>query len=167
MFEELRARRRIVVTGPQRSGTRIATKMIAADTGHRYIDELDFAIHDAVRWRAYLSTDDVVVHAPSMLKDVVDDPPPGIFVVLMRRSLEAIHASAVRIDWEGQHQGNSYELRKFGLPDGDSAEVKYEYWDAHHKRFPYSELPYESLRGHPLWVDEALRSTFGPLQTAP
>ena len=42
-----------------------------------------------------------------MLKDVVDDPPPGIFIVLMRRDLDQIHASAARIGWTENFGGNT------------------------------------------------------------
>lgn len=159
--------KRIVVTGPQRSGTRIATKMIAMDTGHMYVDERDFHIDNGTVWRQVLATDGVAVQSPGMLKEVIDDPPPGIFVVLMRRSLEAIHASEDRVGWERRYGGNTTELRKFGLTVGDSARLKYDYWDQHPKAFPYREVDYESLRSHPLWIDKDLRRTFGLLQTEP
>ena len=68
--------------------------MIASDTGHEFVDEVDFLITDTTRFRQALARDGVVVQAPHMLKDMVDDPPPGVFVVLMRRDLSQIHASA-------------------------------------------------------------------------
>ncbi|MGH9105582.1 MAG: hypothetical protein ACRDZX_07040 [Acidimicrobiales bacterium] len=167
MFEHLAAHPKIVVTGPQRSGTRIAARMIAADTGHGFIDETEFLIKDSGLFREVLRRDRVVVQAPHMLKDVVDDPPPGIFVVLMRRDLERIHASERRIRWAEDLGGNKTELGKFGLTEGDPAALKYTYWDAHGKRVPYLELEYESLRAHPLFVPEGQRANFGPLQTEP
>jgi hypothetical protein len=100
-----------------------------------------------------------------MLKDVVDDPPLDILVVLMRRDLDQIHRSAQRIGWAKDLGGNTTELRKFGLSEGDSAAVKYAYWDQHTKSVPFIELEYESLTGHPLYVPAALRRDFGPLQT--
>ena len=39
MFEYLKEFPVVLVTGPQRSGTRICAKMIAHDTGHRFVDE--------------------------------------------------------------------------------------------------------------------------------
>lgn len=167
MFEHLAVHSRIVVTGPQRSGTRIAAQMIAADTGHRFVDEMEFLIKDVGKWREALQGDNVVVQAPHMLKDCVDDPPPGIFIVLMRRDLDAVHASQKRIRWVEDLGGNTTELEKFGLSDGDSASIKYEYWDSHPKKAPYLELPYESLRDHPMYVQPEQRKDFGPLQTRP
>jgi len=167
MFEHLAARPRIVVTGPQRSGTRIAAKMIAADTGHTFVDEMEFAIKDVQAFRDVLGREGIVAQSPHMLKDLVDDPPPGIFIVLMRRDLEQIHASERRIRWAEVFGGNITELAKFGLTEGDPAAVKYCYWDSHPKSVPFMELEYDSLRSHPLWVSDEQRRDFGPLQTEP
>jgi len=167
MFEHLAVHKKIVVTGPQRSGTRIAAKMIAADTGHAFVDEMEFAIRDLAAFRAVLQRDDVVVQAPHMLKDVVDDPPPGIFVVLMRRDLEQIHASEKRIRWGEVYGKREIELAKFALTQGDPATVKYAYWSSHEKKVPFLELEYEALRRHRLWVPEEQRKGFGALQTEP
>jgi hypothetical protein len=167
MFEHLAAWPKIVVTGPQRSGTRIAARMIAADTGHRFVDETEFLIKDQGKFREILLADHIVVQAPHMLKDVVDDPPPGIFIVLMRRPLDEVHASAARIAWEERYGGNTTELAKFGLTEGDSAAVKYEYWDSHKKLVPFTEVDFAALRSHPMYLPEEVRKDFGPLQTEP
>ncbi|MGA3222018.1 MAG: hypothetical protein ABSE77_23620 [Acidimicrobiales bacterium] len=95
MFGHLVGYSKIVVTGPQRSGTRVASQMIASDTGYEFVDEVEFLITDTHRFRHILQRDGVVVQAPHMLKDMVDDPPRGVFVVLMRRDLAQIHDGAV------------------------------------------------------------------------
>ena len=164
-FEHLAVHPKIVVTGPQRSGTRIAAKMIAADTGHDFVDETEFLIKDGALFRAALERDGVVVQAPHMLKDLVDDPPGSVFVVLMRRDLDHIHASEGRIRWAEELGGRATELGKFGLTEGDPASIKYAYWDGHEKTVPFVEVDYESLRGHRLFIPDELRKDFGPLQT--
>jgi hypothetical protein len=167
MFEHLAVHPRIVVTGPQRSGTRIAAKMIAADTGHAFVDEMEFAIKDAGAFGEVLRREGIVAQAPHMLKDLVDEPPAGTFIVLMRRDLGRIHASEHRIRWAEVYGGNITELAKFGLSEGDPATLKYAYWDSRPKLVPFLELEYEALRSHPLWVPDEQRHDFGPLQTAP
>jgi hypothetical protein len=124
LFEHLACYSRIVVTGPQRSGTRITTKMIAADTGHTFVDEVELGVDDDATFRLVLQRSNVVLQAPGLLKVIVDDPPTGIFVVLMRRDLERVHASEDRVAWESQIHGNSSELAKFGLTEGQSADIK-------------------------------------------
>jgi len=165
MFEELAAHRHIAVTGPQRSGTTIVGQIIANDTGHRYVDELFYGIYDLAEWQRVLTGDRVVVQCPHMLKVIVDSPPPGVFVVLVRRDLDEIHASERRIGWEETMQGNTKELAPFALSQGDSARIKYDYWDSHPKDFPHLEVSYEAIAGHPLFVDHRHRQTFHAKQT--
>jgi hypothetical protein len=167
MFEQLAAHRRILVTGPQRSGTTIASQMIALDTGHRCIDESEFGVYDVAAWRALLQLDDVVIQCPHMLKFILDDPREDVLVVLMRRDLAAIHASERRIRWEEIHRGNSAELAAFGLAEGSSAEIKYAYWAASARPPHYLELHYDTLREHPLYVPTEGRVSFGRKETRP
>jgi len=161
MFEHLADHDRILVTGPQRSGTTIAARMIAADTGHTYIDEDRFRVTDVAAWRRLLAQDGVTVHCPHMLKRIVDDPPMGCLVVLMRRRLGDIHASIDRIGWS--HAPT--ELRLFGVSAGDPAKLKYDYWASADKAFPYIELRYSDLRRHRLWIGRTERQGFEPRQT--
>jgi hypothetical protein len=166
MFEHLAVHSKIVVTGPQRSGTRIASQMIASDTGHEFVDEVDFLITDTTRFRQVLARDGVVVQAPHMLKDMVDDPPPGVF-----RGADApgpVPDPRQRpTHWLVRAGGNRTELAKLGVLDGDSAALKYAYWDAHTKYVPYLELKYQWLRAHPMFVPAERRRYFAPLQTHP
>lgn len=166
MFEYLASNPRIVVTGPQRSGTTIAGKMIAHDTGHRYVDEMDFSVYDVEAWREILERDGIVVQCPHMLKVILDDPPPGIFVVLMRRDLDEIHASERRIEWERRFSGNTRELAMLGFSEGDSARLKYEYWDSRPKPQKFMEVCYGDLAAHPLYIAKEHRTNFGCKQTA-
>ena len=59
------------------------------------------------------------------------------------------------------------QLKKFGLTEGDSAAVKYDYWDSHEKLVPFVEVPYDSLRAHPMFVSEDQRKSFGHLDKHP
>jgi len=164
MFEHLALHARICVTGSQRSGTTIAGQMIAHDTGHRYVDEYEYGVTDELRWRRALQDEGVVVQCPHMLQVLVDDPPSGIFVVLMRRDLDDIHRSMKRIGWHSAG-GNVLELERFGLSEGDSAALKYRYWDEHEKKQPFADVEFEALAGHPLFIGSSERAHFLPKQT--
>ena len=161
MFEHLAEHSRIVVTGPQRSGTTIAARMIASDSGHGFVDEAAFNVYDVAMFRSALADPGVVVQCPHMLKLLVDDPPQDVLIVLMRRSLEEIRRSEERISWTWGHK----ELKLFGLSEGNPAAIKYAYWDAN----PPSnsiEVEYESLAEHPAFVDQSQRIRFTPKQTS-
>lgn len=139
--------------------------MIAKDTKHRFIDELEFDARNEQRWREILQAEQIVVQAPCMLKEVVDNPPPAVFIILMRRDLAKIRASEHRIGWDQWPDGSALELIKFGLTKGDSASTKYDYWASHEKKAPFLELEYESLRQHPLFIPDDQRRNFAPVQT--
>ena len=53
----------IIVTGPQRSGTRLASHIIARDTKLTYVDEFDYNLN---------IDKNSVVQLPSMLKTMVE-----------------------------------------------------------------------------------------------
>ena len=53
----------IIVTGPQRAGSRIAAHMLASDLGGVFVDELDYCLP---------LPDNAVVQAPFLLKAVVE-----------------------------------------------------------------------------------------------
>ena len=71
MFEHLEKFPRILVTGPQRSGTRIAATMIAEDTGHWFVGEEGIGVDSLNRlWRTLVTGRDVVIQAPCLMRDV-------------------------------------------------------------------------------------------------
>lgn len=164
-FTPLARFKQIFVTGPQRSGTTIAAKMIAADTGFRYVDEDEF-LRDRIDMLSPLLADDTpsVIHCPALCRFVHELADDASAVVLMRRDIAAIVASQRRINWRAER----IELRRYGLQTGVIAEVKYRFWEsAQRDRVSNAfELDYECLAGHPLWVDPSRRRKFGPRQTA-
>lgn len=162
MFAGLATHPRIVVTGPQRSGTTIAANMIAADTGHRLVDETDFGVWDTDQFDAFLEADRVVVQCPTMLRRIVDNPRPDVLVVLMRRPLDEIRRSRDRIDW-WPHEAGMRSV--YGQTAGDSAELAYAYWDEHEPP-NHLELAHADLAAHPMWVPADRRARFTPKQIA-
>ena len=122
-----------------------------------------FSVSDVGMWLTILHGSRTLVQCPDMVKRIIDDPPPDVYVVLIRRPLVEIHSSERRINWDVQW--NAFELAEFGLTDGDSATAKYRYWDSHEKRFPFQEIAYSSLAGHPMWVAGEDRRNFSPKQT--
>jgi len=165
MFKGYRLFNIILVTGPQRSGTRIAARCITADTGHQYVDEQEFRVHDQALFDNLLATRrNVVIQCPAMAHTVHkygarDD----LIVIWMLRELYEIVASQERIGWEG----NARELGKYKQTEGQSAVYKYAYWLAHQrKRIKFwKEIEYSSLTAHKLWLPPERRADFAPDQT--
>lgn len=163
MFERLAAWDTIVVTGPQRSGTHIAAKMIAADTGHDYVDDSEFGTFNKARFFWKCREKKKVIHCPGMARWIHEAP--GVFVVFMIRSVADIHASEKRVKWNdyGREQDN------YGIVTENIAEEKYRFWKAVQKpivQHRMAEVRYEDLAEHPLWVPKDKRSDFKWDQTA-
>jgi len=168
MFERFEPFDRIVVTGPQRSGTTICGKIIAHDLNYRYVDEMGVSVRDIKRVMAMFDSGErFVLQCPALCRYVhhfanrMDTA-----VIMMRRPIAAIIASQERIDWTRRFEKE--ELSHYGVTTGPIAAVKYAYWDAVQRRvirFAF-EVRYEDLAGHPLWVDQADRKQFKPKQTA-
>lgn len=167
MFENLAELDKIIVTGPQRSGTRICSRMIAADLGYKWVQENGIGT-DLESVRNVLSEGKVVVHGPaiSYLADLFDD---DVGIVFMRRSIEDITASEKRIGWHRSDWGEFSERGRYSAKESDIpiSQLKYIIWDylQRDRVKYYLNVDYESLSGHPLWVPKEKRTTFQPGQT--
>jgi hypothetical protein len=163
LFKHLDKFRVIMVTGPQRSGTRIAAHMIAHDTGHGYIDERRIDIDSIYRlWDAnHLS--DVVIQCPACCRFIHNFGAQNNLIVMMKRNRDDIIASQQRISWEWEKVEQIY-YQNFDTP---IAQLKYEFWEYQKKYVDhYLELNYEDLADHPLWVPKEERKNWDAHQHA-
>jgi hypothetical protein len=156
---------RVVVTGPQRSGTRIAATILAEELHYDYVDEREIDNHSLYKfYRLYFDVGrrPFVIQAPGLCSFAHRLSGAK---VLVRRPVEHIIRSQERIGWGNERE----ELHHYFTDDGPIARVKYRAWDLHQKPFldHACELDYESLRGHHLFVDETARANFGSDQTKP
>jgi len=162
MFEHLAEHRAILVTGPQRSGTRICAKMIAHDTGHAYIDELNLNIDSLYRLQDAFSLTNVVIQCPAMCRFIHNFAGEEVLVVMMVRDIAGIIASQKRIDWDAE----TIEMVRYQVFDRPIAQTKYEFWETQKTGIQnYLEMEYESLASHPLWVPKEERINFTSSQT--
>ena len=152
MFEHLGGFKRILVTGPHRSGTTIAMRMIAADLGYRPVDEEEF------KWRFIRRISEVwqpgtVLQAPNAFSWLPVLAGSDDAVVVMRRPLADIAASVSR---QRDPKGHKVTAPVY------TAEQGYALWDQVKnlepwQRFKWFEVEYEALAGHPLWVPRGER----------
>lgn len=150
MFEQMRRFDLIVVTGPQRSGTTIATKMIATDLDMEYVEEERFDVHYFHRLLPLL-TGRRVIQAPA-LSAYCHLLPEEVAVVFMIRPVEEIQRSEQRVRWPEEH----VELAKYFRTTGTIAQVKYDVWRQHQRPNirHWFELKYAALQQHPLWIED-------------
>jgi hypothetical protein len=158
MFEWLKDFPKVIVTGPQRSGTRITAKMIAFDTGHTLIDEFDIEMDSLYEfWWRYDTRLNFVAQCPSLCRYAhIFGENDDTAIVLVRRNIADIIASQERVKWINE----KLELARYDRTDGIIAEVKYQFWDEHQKpRIKHAfEVEYEQLAAHALWLPQEQRN---------
>lgn len=160
----------VVVTGPQRSGTTIAARIIATESSMQFVDEDEYGTKDVGAWKELVATgQQLVVHSPAMARWVheVANPDSGgqdVAVVWLIRPLLEILASQQRVGWDGADERIKYEMK--GADGRPVAVVKTWYW--YHQQRPFIcnpfEIEYHDLERHRLWVPAHKRVTFGKRQ---
>jgi len=161
MYETLKKFKNIVVSGPQRSGTRIASRIIAGDTKKKYIDEKDINFHDFRLLEWYLNKGNVVIQCPALCHMLHYIKDSSTLIVVMIRSIEDILASERRILW---HKPARFaELYKYGCSEGIISQIKYDFWNSHQKLILGDRartIDYEYLKNHPMFVEQRMRRDF-------
>jgi hypothetical protein len=167
MFGNLLKHKRILVSGPQRSGTRIASQMIAADTGYAYFDELAIGFSDQKKVKELLAFQSrFVLHCPSLSPALASLSDYLTAIVFMMRPVDEIIRSQNRIGWPDE----PHQRMLCNVPASDTrpiAEIKQSIWKVQRQiiHHPY-EIRYADLRAHPMWLNEEQRKGFADFQTS-
>jgi hypothetical protein len=132
----------IFVTGPQRSGTTIAARILSHDLNRPYIDESEYTPHDI--------PSNAVIQAPFILKSVLELSYvfPESHFVFMDRDKEEIIQSMERIEWYKDYIDDPQFY-------SDYVDHTYRYLELLCHTLDedrWSILPYASLSNHPLFV---------------
>lgn len=158
LTESLRQFHKIVITGPQRSGTRIASKILSTELGYEFVKEEDFVIDNLKLFTDILnSNNNSVIQAPALCNIAGLLNPWNVAVVMCVRRVYDIKLSEKRINWPF----NDYESHKY-FKDGESCVIKYDAW-ANYQRGKLKhayELWYEWLSGHKFYVPLDERKNF-------
>ena len=155
--------RRVLVTGPQRTGTTIAARMFAGDLNYRFLREEDFGAHNLpAAFKLWEQSDQIVMQAPA-LSAYCHLFKAGA-VVWMRRPIEEILRSRQRIR---MHDGGPERIAYF-TDRWPLAEFKNECWETRQRPVIGErafECQYHWLEGHPLWVPPKERQNWNRRQT--
>lgn len=147
MFERFK-NKRVLVTGPQRSGTTICARMIANDADIEYIDEDFIAVDDIARAEElFLRRKGFVLQAPGLAH--ICHKIDADVVVFMIRPVDEIIESPKDIGWGCE----DIELSKYSEGGGVISEVKYKYWENQKTciKCPV-EVHYHDLKEHQMWL---------------
>lgn len=167
MFQQLAGFNRILVSGPQRSGTRFCSQIIAEELGYRYVDEMDIDYNDVGKLNEKANGGGAVVQCPGLSHVLHLITRPSDIAVMMLRDIEDIERSQRRIHWNYADVEWKKCVDEWGnMPARCVAELKYVIWAQQKELIQhYQEIWYESLSAHRRWVDEEKRKHFGAYQT--
>jgi hypothetical protein len=134
----------IFVTGPQRSGTTIAARILATDLKRSYVDESEYTPN--------VIPPNAVIQAPFIIKSVLELSYlfPKAHFVFMQRNKDDIVKSMERIEWYKDYIQDSSFYNTY-------VEHTYRYIDLLCETLPkdrWSILRYDSLATHPLFVKD-------------
>lgn len=148
---------KILVTGPQRSGTTIVAHIIAKELGYKYYDERDIGVRSATALFGVLSKKEkLVIQGPCFCSLIHLIDSPNTAIVLMKRNIDDIRASEERINWEYEKE----QLANYFREDGIISQVRYDCWEKYQKpkmAIPYFEFDYERASSHPMWLPKEKR----------
>lgn len=159
--------KKIIVTGPQRSGTTIASRILAQDMGLAYLDESSFNTIDiicfhnrTVTYQNYVMQCPCFFHVLEALYCIA----PDAALVVMIRDIESIQASQERIKWCDSHDKNI--IGAFN-DDRPISVIDYENYVRQKSKLAFGdivELEYDSLADHSMFVEKSKRVNFLPRQ---
>lgn len=167
-FKELYAKnKKIVIVGPQRSGTTFSAKAIAEDKGVHHIDEMTFQAEQYEKFlRIVENKKGFCVQAPAMthLSENIIKDIPDVLLVYLNRPIGEIKSSINRIKWGyDEHEKSKMKSVTDVFSHEISAETKYRYLKAlSEKNKNIINIDYHSMKVHPLWINKELRVNFGP-----
>jgi len=157
LFDYLRGRRIILVVGPQRAGTTIASVMIANDLDYEYLRSEDFG-----SWEVFLGNRNkpCVIRCPEYTAKAHWHTNVDLLaVVIIRRPVMEIIASQERVGW-GFEVAEMLNYPGYKPP---VSKAKYDYWDNVQKYVlgdSAFEIEYKSLIAHPMWIPPERRQDF-------
>lgn len=169
MFEQLQDFHVAFVVGPHRSGTTICARMIAQDTGHRFVIEDDIGFSNGEMMKEQLDIGDpVVIQCPFFLPyiDTVGHhtklDPDDFCVVMMhryRKDIEVSEEKARRVNFAGLGEN---QKRQYGINSPlHVSDVKYAAWEKQRTKIKHAfDVGYLELADHPLWVEDRSKFTF-------
>jgi hypothetical protein len=159
-FSKFKQYSKIVVSGPQRSGTNLISEIFSEELGYPIVDEEEFHFHFEKDFVETLTNKSkVVVQAPGMCHILHKLTEPNTCVVFCLRDPLEIMQSQYNLEWRGE----ALERKKYTRPEYSYLPIglaKYIEWFFHQRnelKIPYEEVYYDSFKNHRLWTDKENR----------
>jgi len=156
-FDFLKSFKRIIVSGPQRSGTNLASQFLEHNLKYKYIDELEFDFYLESHFMKSLELNsEVIIQAPTMSHILHLIRTPSTFVFFCIRDVSDIVKSEDKIRWSGHR----FERRNYSQDEYSMlpiSQAKYDYWFFKQRPLmtsPFCEIYFSSFRDSAVWVED-------------
>lgn len=167
-ISQLEKYKKIVVTGPHRSGTTISAKIIADILKYEFVDEFDYDGNDPMKFMGwFMNSKPVVIQNTSFLRDIHLIDVCKVLVVRKKEDILKSYKNSLKFghDFSGNifasidDNAQRVILNHFGHKSGCVPDIVYKHFKKHND--DYYTLKYSSLREHYLFVNrETRRSQF-------
>ena len=178
--------KRIIIVGPQRSGTTFTSQALSNTLKFRNVDEGEFSVRDVNMFRNIMKQENIVIQAPAMTCRIQALIGKDDLVVFMSRKwsdiVKGVHRKNRSLsNWilmETMFDAERYYFNEYGNTAGkffDKHVNKNSYYlDAYYNMWKHYQskiipncitLKYESMKNHPMWLDKSQRKNFGDKQT--
>jgi nuclear transport factor 2 (NTF2) superfamily protein len=178
--------KRIVIVGPQRSGTTFTSQALSNTLKFRNVDEGEFSVRDVNMFRNIMKQENIVIQAPAMTCRIQALIGKDDLVVFMSRKwsdiVKGVHRKNKSLsNWifmETMFDAERYYFNEYDNTAGkffDKYVNKNSYYlDAYYNMWKHYQskvipncitLKYESMKNHPMWLDKSQRKNFGDKQT--
>ena len=178
--------KRIIVVGPQRSGTTFTSIALANTLNFRNVDEIEFGVDKVDRFRDIIKQENIVVQAPAMTCRIQSLVGKDDLVVFMKRKWSDI--------LKGLYKKNGklsnfifmwvmfdYDKYRFSEYDKEASKafdkyvnIESSYLNSYYNMWKHYQsklipncitLEYESMKTHPMWLNKDQRKDFTDKQT--
>jgi hypothetical protein len=177
---------RIVIVGPQRSGTTFTSQALSETLSFRNVDEGEFDVRNVELFKNIFREKNIVVQAPAMTCRIQKFVGEKDLVIFMVRKWSDIVKSLYKKNGRISNwiiMDTLYDVEKFYFTEYDSNAEKFYnnhvdrdsyYLDAYYKMWKHYQkdiipnaisLEYESMKNHPTWIDKKHRKNFHEKQT--
>lgn len=181
LLNKLKNYSKIIIAGPQRTGTTYCAYIIAKDLGYIHLDENKIAISSVETVKEKLKTKEkLVVQCPELTYQIHEISSPKeqpTIVLIMKRNIKDIQNSEKRIKWRGFNGIKNRYKRKFKSlyseewwdkwKDNQTAELRYYFYNNHqyyNMKVEHMYVPYKILEQTSEFISKEKRKNFEPKQ---
>ena len=186
---------KVIVSGPQRTGTTLFAYILADYLEYDLIQEEDFGVHDAEQFLKFVKMPGkMVIQCPAVSASIDLANDLQVVYIFMMRNLEDILASQIRVNWNRElnidgtfilreeHEKTKYLQRLSSLNQSGElsslldfskpiAQIKYAFWNLYQKKKVdnYIEFKFEEVKYYfpEYWLSKFERRQFKARQVIP